>query len=115
MSDYRIYWVATAKPRPSLEPGVLEKWWRERGKGLHESIPGVKSVRVYQGQWGLGSGQYPLEIWLELENYAAFDRIDEDVMTNMGKWSDTLKEVGEYWESGPYFRLVGEWPECSFM
>ena len=115
MGDYRIYWVATAKPRANLEPGALEKWWRERGKALYESVPGVKSVRAYMGQWGLGSGQYLLEIWLELENYAAFDRIDEDMKANMGRWSDILKEVGEHLDGGPYFRLVGEWPECTFM
>ena len=110
MEVYRIYHVSTAKIKPGKEAEAV-KWWQEKGKTMYESLPGVKSVKAYGAQFGLG-GEYGLEIWLEMENYAAYDRIDEDLEANPQKYA-ALREAQNLFEWGPA-RLMGDWPESHW-
>ena len=108
MEVYRIYHVVTAKIKPGKIMDEAAKWWREKGQESYESMPGVKSVRAYAAQWFLG-GEYGLEFWMEMENYAALDRIDEDWFANPQKYA-AWGEALELFEWGPG-RLMGDWPE----
>jgi len=110
MGVYRIYYVRTGKIK-SGKADEAAKWWREKGKAMTESCPGVKSVKAYDAQYFLG-GEYDLEIWIEIENYAAFDRVDEDFLANPQKYA-ALREAQDVVEWGPS-RLMGEWPESQF-
>jgi hypothetical protein len=111
MEAYRKYWVVTARSRPG-KSAEAAKWWRETGKACFEATPGVKSVRAYGCQFGLG-GEFGLEIWQEIENYAIFDRIDEDMISGNADTYAWLVQWRELFEDGPA-RLMGEWPESQF-
>lgn len=110
MLEYRIYSVSTAKIKPGKE-NEAEKWWREKGKALFESAPSTKSVRAYGVQFGFG-GEYGLEIWREVEDYASFDRLDEDLDANPQKYAGWVeaRELLEWGQS----RLMGDWPESHW-
>ena len=110
MEAYRLYHVRTAKIRPGKWNEAV-KWWRDKGKATAESQPGVKSVRAYAVQFGLG-GEYILEFWMEMENYAALDRIDEDLEANPEKYA-AWGEGRDLFEWGPA-RLMGDWPESHW-
>jgi hypothetical protein len=103
--------VVTFKARPGKRVEG-EKWWTERGKPLYESAPGVKSVSAYATQFGLG-GEFQIEVWLELESYAAFDQVDQDIAANPQKYQ-ALAEQGGFFEAGPG-RLVGDWPASDLL
>jgi hypothetical protein len=87
------------------------KWWQEKGKAFFEAFPGVKSVKAYAAQFGLGGNL--LEVWLELENYAALDRMDEDLTANPQKYA-AWAETPDLFENGPA-RIMGDWPESSWL
>ena len=78
------------------------------------SDPWTVSLRCYAAQFGLGE-EYAIEIWQEIENYAAFDRMDQDIFEHPEKY----KEKQAIWEeANQYFewasnRLMGGWPESS--
>jgi len=110
MEVYRLYHVWTAKSKPGKRDEA-KKWWLEKGKPLLESVPGAKSVRAYAVQFGLG-GEYFLEMWVEKENYAVYDRVDEDVLANPQKYA-AWSEAEDVLEWGPS-RLMGDWPESQF-
>lgn len=110
MGVYRLYHVSTAKFKPG-KGNEAAKWWREKGKALAKSEPGTKSVRAYGRQFGLG-GEYVLEIWREVEDYASFDRLDEDILANPQKYA-AWREADDLFEWGPS-RLMGDWPESHF-
>jgi hypothetical protein len=110
MELYRIYHVATAKNKPGKWNEAV-KWWQEKGKAMYESMPGVKSVKAYGAQFFLG-GKYGLEIWMEMENYAAYDRWDEDMVANPHKYA-AFREGRELFEWGPA-RVMGDWPESHW-
>jgi hypothetical protein len=110
MGQYRIFIVSTAKARPGKVDEVAE-WWREKGKPLFEATPGTKSVNAYTVQFGLG-GEYGIEIWSEVEDYASFDRLDEDILDNPQKYG-SWREARELIEWGPT-RIMGDWPESQF-
>jgi hypothetical protein len=115
MTAYKLYWVATAK----IKPGKWEeatKWWREKGAPDLRSEPWNRSLRTYAGQFAL-SGEYEIEVWQEIENYAAFDKMDEwyeEDPVRAKKKNDFWQESEEYFEWGPA-RLVGDWPESSLL
>lgn len=116
MSAYRLYWVMNGK----IKPGKYEeaaKWWRERGAPDMLSEPWTVSLHVYAGQFGL-SGDHDIEVWQEIKDYAAFDRIDkwwfEDDPTGAKKKQDLWRESNEYFEWGPA-RLMGDWPESGLL
>ena len=77
MDAFKIYHVTTAKFKTGKSSEAVQ-WWKEKGKAMYESFPGAKSVKAYGVQFGLGR-KVGLEIWLEMENYAAYDRIDVDL------------------------------------
>ena len=78
---------------------------------MYESFPGVKSVKAYGAQFGLGT-KFGLEIWLEMENYAAYDRIDVDLEANPQKYA-AMDESNDLFDFGPA-RVMGDWPESSW-
>jgi len=45
-------------------------------------MPGVKSVRAYQGRFGFGSVDYDIEIQLELEDMARLNAWEEYVISH---------------------------------
>ena len=110
MEGYRIYHVWTAEIKPE-KMDEAAKWWQEKGKATYESLPGVKSAKAYGVQFGLG-GEYRLEFWMEMENYAAYDRIDEDLFANPQKYA-AFGEGLELFEWGPA-RVMGDWPESHW-
>ena len=105
---YRIFYVSTARPRPG-KGSEAANWWKETGKPFFESIPGVKSLQTFAGQFGL-SGEYGIEFWYELENYAVMDLWDKDVAANPQKYGSIFQEFNELFDSGPS-RVMGDWPE----
>ncbi len=111
MEEFRIYFVSTLKMKSGKTKETL-KWWQEKGKALFETSPGTKSVRAYAVQFGLG-GEYSIEIWAEMENYASFDLLDKDIDQNPQKYSP-LKEAQELFDWGPS-RIMGDWPESMFI
>ena len=111
MKEYRIFVVSTAKIKSGKTKEAV-KWWQEKGKALFESTPGTKSVRTYAVQFGLG-GEYTIEIWAEMENYASFDLQDKDFIQNPQKYS-AFQETPELFDFGPT-RIMGDWPESMFI
>jgi hypothetical protein len=115
MDAYRLYYVATGKFKPGIAEEDVVKWWREKGADIF-SYPGVKSLRAYAAQFGL-AGKYDLEVWLELENYSALDKMDEWFVENPDlakRKEDLWKESQAYFEWGPA-RLMGDFPESSLL
>lgn len=102
---YRLYHVISGTVRPG-QHGAAAMWWREKGRSFFLSLPGVRGVQAYAPQFGLGSTA--LEIWLELENYAAYDRGDKDMAANPEKYG-AFDEMEAFLDVGPS-RLMGEWP-----
>lgn len=110
MEEFKIYSVFRMGIKTG-KGGEAAKWWREKGKAFYEGFPGVKSVKSYATQFGLG-GSY-VEVWMELENYAAFDQMDVDMAANPQKyaaWGDT----DELFEPGTTC-IMGDWPESSWL
>jgi hypothetical protein len=108
MEPYRIYFVGTARARPG-KAGAGAKWWTERGQAVYESLPGVKSLRVYATQFGLGA-EYNIEFWYELENYAVLDEWDKAFDADPEKYGSVFQEFNDLFEAGPS-QLMGDWPE----
>lgn len=113
MEEYKLYLVGQAKIKPG-KFSKAAKWWREKGAPDVLSDPWTKSLRCFATQFGLG-GEYSIEIWQEIEHYAAFDQMDKDILDNPEKYKNKLEiwnEANEYFEWGPN-RLMGDWPESS--
>ena len=115
MEAYKLYMVGSAKIKPGKFVEATN-WWKEKGIPDILSRPWTKSVRCYASQFGLG-GEYDIEVWQEIENYAAMDQMDtwtiedpERAAQNREVW----KEAGELFEWGPT-RLMGDWPESSLL
>jgi hypothetical protein len=108
MDMYKIFFVGTARPRPGKD-GEAAEWWKETGQQAYESFPGVKSLRTLAGQFGL-AGQYSIEFWYEIEDYAVMDRWDEVIAADPQKYGPLFQKFGELFETGPS-RLLGSWPE----
>ena len=115
MEAYRLFWVGTMKIKPG-KAAEAKKWWQEKGAPDILSDPWTKSLKCYAIQFGLG-GEYTIEVWQEIENYAAFDRMDQAFVDDPEKsrrswllWT----EAAEYFEGGPA-RLMGDWPESSMV
>ena len=112
MDTYRIFFVGTARSKPGID-GEAAKWWTEKGKPFYESMPGVKSLRTYAGQFGL-DGKYSIEFWYEIENYGVMDQWDIDMLAHPDRYGPIFKEYGELFENGPS-RLMGDWPESRLI
>jgi len=115
MGTYRIFLVGQAK----IKPGKFEeatKFWREKGAPDILSEPWTKSLRGYASQFGLG-GEYGIEVWQEIENYAALDAMDNAVLNSpeeAQRKREIWKEAVDYFEWGPA-KLMGDWPESSLL
>jgi len=115
MTAYGLYFVRTAKIKPEKFEEAA-KWWRERGAPELLSEPWTKSLHTYGLQYGLG-GDYDIEVWQEIENYAAFDQMDERFVKDPAwakQWDDLVKESVDYFEWGPA-HLMGDWPESELL
>jgi hypothetical protein len=115
MEAYRIYLVMAGRFKEGKDEEAT-RWWREKGAPDLLSEPWTKSLRVYAGQFGL-TGKYNLEIWREIDDYAALDRIDEWFIEDPArakKKTDLWKEAADYFEWGPA-RLMGDWPESELL
>lgn len=115
MLPYRLYWVTQFKIKQGKGEEAT-KWWREKGAPDILAEPWTKSLRCYAGQFGLGGG-YDFEVWQELETYAAFDSMDQDMIDNPDKYREKRefwRESFEIFEWGPS-RLMGDWPESSLI
>lgn len=113
MEEYRLYWVGQAKIKPGMGAQAT-KWWQEKGAPDILSDPWTKSLRCFAIQFGLG-GEYSIEVWQELENYEAFDKMDLWFLDNPDKAKtkqEIWEEANDYFEWGPN-RLMGDWPESS--
>jgi hypothetical protein len=115
MGIYRLFLVGQAK----IKPGKFEeatKFWREKGAPDILSEPWTKSLHGYAAQFGLG-GEYGIEIWQEIEDYAAFDTMDNAMLKSpeeAKRKRDIWKEAIDYFEWGPT-KLMGDWPESSLL
>jgi len=114
MEAYKLYFVTTGK----FKEGAVEdatRWWREKGVPDILAEPWTKSLRAFATQFRLG-GEYDLEVWQEIENYAVLDQMDEWYAEDAerAKAKDALwRESFAYFDWGPS-RLMGDWPESSF-
>lgn len=111
MERYRLFHVSTLKSKPGKGSEAV-KWWHEKGQAFMESLPGVKSVNAYATQFNLG-GEYQYEIWAEIEDYAVYDRWDEDTVAHPERY-------GPFFESSAYFdwgpaRIMGDWPQSRLI
>lgn len=110
MSNYRIYYVTTAKPKVGKVEAAA-RWWAEKGIDEFRSKPGVKSVRAYITQMGLSGEAFPMEIWQEIEGYSAFDQWGEKTSSDVASFVTFFSELHQYYDLGPS-RIMGEWSEC---
>jgi hypothetical protein len=110
---YKLYIVAPFKILPGKGPEG-KKWWTEKGAPAFASKPWIKSMRCY----GLAlymSTDCGLEVWCEIENFAAMDAIDSWFAGNPKEakaFASILRDGEEYIEWGQV-RLMADWPESS--
>jgi len=86
------------------------KLFKEKGIHYYKKMPGVKSVRAYQGRFGFGPIGHDIEIWLELEDMACPDAWEEYVVSHQdeilafeAEWDQNFEDRGS--------RLMGDWPD----
>src|SRR5919108_6668672 len=72
--------------------------FREKGLPYYQKMPGVKSVRAYQGRFGFGPIGHEIEIWLELADVASFDAWEEYVVSHQEEILAFEAEWDQYFE-----------------
>lgn len=112
MTAYRIYHVWSG----SIKAGKLDlfaQWYARCGSKALAAIPGVQSVRAFARQFGLGPDALDVEIWMEIESYGTYDRLDADMMRNPDKyaWWSEIEEFLEQRNS----RIMGDFPESALL
>jgi hypothetical protein len=115
MEAYRLYYVMSAKFKYGKGEEAT-RWWREKGAPDLLSDPWTKSLKAYAAQFSL-AGKHDFEVWQEIEDYAALDRMDEwwaEDPVRAKKKEDLWKESAEYFEWGPS-RLMGDFPESALL
>ena len=115
MAEYKLYMVSTAKIK-SGKFVEATKWWGEKGLPDLRTRPWTKSVKSYAVQFHLG-GEYTIETWTEIEDYAAMDVMDNWIIEDPERAKenrDMWQEANDYFEWGPT-RLMGDWPESSLL
>ena len=110
MANPPLFHVFTLRARQG-KGDALVTWWRETALDVFRSLPGIKSVRALQTQYLLG-GEYDLEWWFELENWAGYDQVTQAFATNP-QLGAALAEQDSLVEFGPS-RVVAEWPDPRF-
>ena len=108
MDAHGIFYVGTARPKPG-KAAEAAGWWDEEGHALYSSLPGVSSLRSYASQFGLG-GEYGIEFWFELENYAVLDQWNDVMAAEPQKYGPMFQKFFDLFEPGPS-RVVGDWPD----
>lgn len=112
MTNYRIFYVNTAKSKPG-KSNAAAKWWGAYGISSFGALPGVKSVQAFASQFCF-AGTFNIEIWQELESYAVLDKWDEEAVANPDHYEKFLSDFDDLFERGPS-RLMGDWPESRLM
>lgn len=112
MDAYGIFFVGTARTKPG-KAAAAAQWWGEKGYDSYRSLPGVKSLRTYAGQFGL-SGDYGIEFWYEVDNYAVMDRWDEAIAADPQEYGPLFEEFAEFFDVGPS-RMMGDWLESRLV
>jgi hypothetical protein len=84
--------------------------FREKGISYYKKMPGVKSVKAYQGRFGFGPHSHDIEIWIELQDMACLDRWEQYVISHQDEILAIEAEWDQYFEDRGS-RLVGEWPD----
>jgi hypothetical protein len=115
MAEYKLFMVSTAKIMPGKFVEAT-KWWKEKGAPDIKSRPYTKSLRTYAGQFGL-AGEYSIEVWQEIENYAAMDAIDNWIVEDPKRAQKAIElwnEAADLIQWGPT-KLMGDWPESSLL
>jgi hypothetical protein len=79
-------------------------------KGNVNEVDCALSVKAFAVQFGLGPSH--IEIWQEMENYASYDRIDEELDANPQKYA-AFGEAQDLFEWGQA-RVMGDWPESHW-
>lgn len=110
MALYGLYHVVTyiIVPGKSAQfkrffPTVKERWL---------SSPGVKSVKAYAPQFGLGRAR-SVEVWVEIEDYATYDQWDQWSLDHAEEVSSRTELQGIVQEERA--RLMGDWPESHLV
>ncbi len=114
MDAYRLYFVTVGKFKDDASYEEATTWWREKGGPDLAAEPWTKSLQVYATQFRLG-GEYSLEVWQEIENYAVLDEMDAWYFADPARAKakgDLWRESAAYFEWGPS-RLMGDWPESG--
>ena len=109
---YRIFYVITARPKEGKSRAAAD-WFAQKGVSLFRSMTGVKSVQVFACQFCMGA-ENTVEIWQELEDYAVFDRWDEDACADFESYNTQFAEFHDLYDRGPS-RLVGDWPASRLL
>ena len=110
MALYGIYHVVTY----IIAPGKFTQFKRffptEKERWL--LLPGVKSVKAYAPQFGLGRAR-SVEVWVEIEDYATYDQWDQwflDHAEEVSSWTELRDVVQE-----ERARVMGDWPESHLV
>jgi hypothetical protein len=90
------------------------QYFKVKGLPYFRKMPGVKSVRAYQGRFGFGSMDYDIEIWLELEDMASLDTWEDYVVSHQVEVLAFEAEWGQHFE-GRGSRLMGDWPDPRWV
>ena len=86
------------------------QFFREKALPYYQQMPGVKSVKAYQGRFGFGPHSHDIEIWLDLEDMAALDKWEEYVISHQEEILTFEAEWDQYFENRGS-RLLGDWPD----
>jgi hypothetical protein len=89
------------------------KLFKEKGIPYYKKMPGVKSVRAYQGRFGFGPTGHNIEIWLELDDMASLDAWEEYVISHQDEVLAFEAEWDQYFEDRGS-RLMGDWPDARW-
>ena len=101
-----IYKIAQYARKTGLDAAWL---FREKGLPYYQKMPGVKSVKAYQGRFGFGPTGHDIEIWLELDDMASLDTWEEYVISHQdeilafeAEWDRHFEDAAAgSWETGP--------------
>jgi len=110
MALYGLYHVVTYIIVPGKSTQFKRFFPTEKERWL--SMPGVKSVKAYAPQFGLGRAR-SVEVWVEIEDYATYDQWDQwflDHAEEVSSWTELQGIVQE-----ERARLMGDWPESHLV
>jgi hypothetical protein len=86
------------------------QFYKSKALSYYQKLPGVKSVRAYQGRFGFGPTNHDIEIWLELDDMASLDMWEAYVISHQEEVSAFEAEWDRHFENRGS-RLMGDWPD----